>query len=89
MSGAALLKRSQWCQRRLADQPGEVVCSSLITPPPSIHRRAAPAQSTPPGPLSQRWANLPPETRRRLSQILARVIARHRLPHNRKEVPDD
>jgi hypothetical protein len=58
-------------------------------PPPSIHRRAAPAQSTPPGPLSQRWANLPPETRRRLSQILARVIARHRLPHNRKEVPDD
>ena len=34
------------------------------------------------------WASLPPENRRRLSQIMARVIAQHRLPRQ-KEVPDD
>ena len=32
--------------------------------------------------------NLPPEARRRLSQLLARVIARHSLPCQ-KEGPDD
>jgi hypothetical protein len=35
------------------------------------------------------WEALPPENRRRLSQILARVIARHRLLPHRKEGPDD
>jgi hypothetical protein len=39
-------------------------------------------------PLSQLWASLPPEKRRRLSQIMARVIARHNLLP-KKEVPDD
>jgi hypothetical protein len=35
MSISALLKLSQWCQRRLDDQPGEVVCSSPIMAPPA------------------------------------------------------
>jgi hypothetical protein len=39
-------------------------------------------------PLPQLWASLPPEKRRRLSQILARVITRHSLPRQ-QEVPDD
>ena len=39
-------------------------------------------------PLPPLWASLPPENRRRLSQIMARVIARHSLPRQ-KEVPDD
>ena len=39
-------------------------------------------------PLPQLWASLPPENRQRLSQIMARVIARHSLPRQ-QEVPDD
>jgi len=38
--------------------------------------------------LPQLWASLPPEKRRRLSQIIARVIARHSLLRQ-KEAPDD
>ena len=34
------------------------------------------------------WASLPPENRRRLSQIMARVIAQPSLPRQ-QEVPDD
>ena len=34
------------------------------------------------------WGSLPAENRRRLSQIMARVIARHSL-RRQKEVPDD
>src|SRR5438128_8281112 len=35
MSVSALLKLSQWCQRRLNDQSGEVVCSSPTPLPPA------------------------------------------------------
>ena len=60
--------------------------------PPPVPLRAIQATSqttsTQEVPLPQLWASLPPENRRRLSQIMARVIARHRLPRE-KEVPDD
>jgi hypothetical protein len=39
-------------------------------------------------PLPQLWASLPLENRRRLSPIMARAIARHRLSRQ-QEVPDD
>ena len=39
-------------------------------------------------PLPQLWPSLPPEHRQRLSQIMARIIARHSLPRQ-QEVPDD
>jgi hypothetical protein len=57
-------------------------------PPPPVPLRATHATRTQEVLLPQLWASLPPENRRRLSQIMARVIARHRLPHP-KEVPDD
>ena len=56
--------------------------------PPPVPLRAPPVTSTQEVPLSQLWASLPLENRRRLSQIMARVIARHSLPR-RQEVPDD
>ena len=55
--------------------------------PPPVPLRAPPVTSTQEVPLSQLWASLPLENRRRLSQIMARVIARHSLPR-RQEVPD-
>jgi hypothetical protein len=60
--------------------------------PPPVPLRAIQATSqttsTQEVPLPQLWASLPPENRRRLSQIMARVIAQHSLPRQ-KEVPDD
>jgi hypothetical protein len=88
MSVSALFKLSQWCQHRLDDQPGDVVCARPITFPPACASPCTQATSTQEVPLLQLWASLPPEHRRRLSQIMARVIARHSLPHQ-QEVPDD
>ena len=56
--------------------------------PPSVPRRATHATRPQEVPLPQLWASLPPEKRRRLSQILAWVITRHSLPRQ-QEVPDD
>jgi len=56
--------------------------------PPPAPLRATQATSTQEVSLPQLWASLPPENRRRLSQILARVIVRHSLPRQ-KEAPDD
>ena len=56
--------------------------------PPPVPLRATQVTSTQEVPLPQLWASLPLENRRRLSQIMARAIARHRLPRQ-KEVPDD
>jgi hypothetical protein len=56
--------------------------------PPPVPPRATQVTSTPEGPLPQLWTSLPPENRQRLSQLMARVIARHRLPRQ-QEVPDD
>ena len=56
--------------------------------PPPVPLRATQAPSTQEVPLPQLWASLPPEHRRRLSQIMARVIARHSLLP-KKGVPDD
>ena len=56
--------------------------------PPPVPLRVTHATSTQEVPLLQLWASLPPEKRRRLSQIMARVIARHSLPRQ-KEVPND
>jgi len=56
--------------------------------PPPVPLRAAQATSPQEVPLPQLWASLPPEKGRRLSQIMARVIARHSLSRQ-KEVPDD
>ena len=56
--------------------------------PPPVPLRATQAPSTQEVPLPQLWVSLPPENRRRLSQIMARVIARHNLPHQ-QEGPDD
>ena len=56
--------------------------------PPPVSLSLTQAQSPQEAPLPQRWEMLPPETRRRLSQILARVIARPSLPLT-QEVGDD
>jgi hypothetical protein len=56
--------------------------------PPPVPLRATQVTNTQEVPLPQLWASLPPEHRRRLSQIMARAIARHSLPRQ-KEVPDD
>lgn len=56
--------------------------------PPPVPHRATHATRPQEVPLPQLWASLPPENRRRLSQIMARVIARHSLPRQ-QEVPDD
>ena len=56
--------------------------------PPSVSLSAAQAKSPQEVLLPQLWETLPLETRRRLSQIMARVIARHSLPLT-KEVCDD
>ena len=56
--------------------------------PPPVSLRVAQAQCPQEAPLPQLWETLPLETRRRLSQIMARVIARHSLPLT-QEVGDD
>ena len=56
--------------------------------PPPVRRRAKQTQSTPPVSLSQLWAHLPVEHRRRLSELMARIITRHRLPLQQKAMPD-
>ena len=56
--------------------------------PPPVPLRATQVTSTQEVPLPQLWASLPPEHRRRLSQIMAPVIARHSMPRQ-QEVPDD
>jgi hypothetical protein len=56
--------------------------------PPPVPLRATQATRPQEVPLPQLWASLPLENRRRRSQIMARVIARHRLPRQ-QEVPDD
>lgn len=56
--------------------------------PPPVPLRALQGTSTQEVPLPYLWASLPLENRRRLSQIMARVIARHSLPRQ-QEVPDD
>src|SRR6266700_8399969 len=43
---AALLKLSQWCQRRLDDQPGDVVCSNPTTVPPVCVPQRRPSQAS-------------------------------------------
>ena len=57
-------------------------------PPPPASHSTAPAKRPQEAALPPRWERLPAENRRRLSQIVARIIARHSLLHN-KEVPDD
>jgi hypothetical protein len=56
--------------------------------PPPVSLSVAQAQRPQEAPLPQLWETLPLETRRRLSQLLARVIARHSLPLT-QEVGDD
>ena len=56
--------------------------------PPPVPLRATQVTSTQEVPLLQVWTTLPLEHRQRLSQIMARVIARHSLPRQ-QEVPDD
>ena len=56
--------------------------------PPPVSLSVAQAQRPQETPLPQLWETLPLETRRRLSQIMARVIARHSLPLT-QEVGDD
>jgi hypothetical protein len=56
--------------------------------PPPVPLRVTQATSTQEVPLPPLWASLPPEHRRRLSQIMARVIAQPSLPRQ-QEVPDD
>jgi hypothetical protein len=57
--------------------------------PPPARRSANQTTNTPPVLLPQLWAQLPVEHRRRLSQLMARIIARQRLFLSRKEVSDD
>ena len=56
--------------------------------PPPVPPRATQVTSTQEVPLPPLWTSLPPEHRQRLSQIMARGIARHSLPRQ-QEVPDD
>src|SRR5262245_24351004 len=44
ISVSALLKLSQWCQRRLDDHSGEVVCARPRTIPPACPLQHAPRQ---------------------------------------------
>ncbi len=57
-------------------------------PPPPASLSTAQAKRPQEVLLPQLWETLPAENRRRLSQIVARVIARHSLLR-KKEVPDD
>ena len=56
--------------------------------PPPVPLRATQTTRAQEVPLPQLWASLPPENRRRLSQIMARVIAQHSLLRQ-QEGPDD
>src|SRR5215475_6053872 len=49
ISVAALLKLSQWCQRRLDDQPGDVVCARPTTRPPACASPCHPSHEHPGG----------------------------------------
>src|SRR5712691_7292330 len=49
ISVSALLKLSQWCQRRLDDQPGDVVCAHPITLPPACASPCRPSHEPPGG----------------------------------------
>src|SRR5438309_11397880 len=64
MSIAALLKLSQWCQRRLDDQPGDVVCAR----PTTVHPLLA---SAPPHPRALRRNRCLSHSRRR--RILLKI----------------
>jgi hypothetical protein len=57
------------------------------SPPPAL-LSPAPAKRAPEVARPPLWERLPAENRRRLSQIVARVIARHPLPLQ-KEGSDD
>ncbi len=57
-------------------------------PPPPACLSTAQAKRPQEAPRPQLWETLPAENRRRLSQIVARLIARHSLSP-KKEVPDD
>jgi hypothetical protein len=46
---SALLKLSQWCQRRLDDQPGDVVCARPTTLPPACASPGHPSHEAPGG----------------------------------------
>jgi hypothetical protein len=63
------------------------MCTPDNAPPPPVPLRAPQATRTEEVLLPQLWASLPPENRRRLSQIMARGIARPSLPRQ-QEVPD-
>jgi len=56
--------------------------------PPPAPRHTAQAKTSQESPRLPLWESLPAPNRRRLSQIMARVIARHRLL-TQKEVPYD
>src|SRR5215510_13357057 len=49
ISVSALLKLSQWCQRRLDDQSGEVVCARPTTRPPACASPCHPSHEHPGG----------------------------------------
>src|SRR5437879_7072272 len=49
ISVAALLKLSQWCQRRLDDQSGEVVCARPTMLPPACASPCHPSHDPPGG----------------------------------------
>src|SRR5439155_19407310 len=49
ISISALLKLSQWCQRRLDDQPGDVVCARPIMLPPACASPCHPSHEPPGG----------------------------------------
>src|SRR6266699_1999141 len=49
LSVSALLKLSQWCQRRLDDQSGDVVCARPTTLPPACSSQCHPRHEHPGG----------------------------------------
>src|SRR5437762_6617240 len=49
ISVSALLKLSQWCQRRLDDQSGDVVCARPTTRPPACASPCPPSHEYPGG----------------------------------------
>src|SRR5262245_928358 len=49
ISVSALLKLAQWCQRRLDDQSGDVVCACPTTRPPACSAPCSPGPEHPGG----------------------------------------